>query len=674
MALTRSVVASGYAREIEELKTHFSESAIEVNMVLQKRLSELSMAAEACAQEQALLSAPTLLASNFSAPWRFDNATFNVFQMLSARHLATTGARTISWDWLVTAAQRPAYEAAASAAAATGTLDATLSARMALPITAALVPAAQLPAPAAARHLAVWDVAPSAGRALVQFDVLSNGSSPDRQAAVSKALAGATTPTDLLPFVYVSAAKTYAPATLVFAAGYAPAPTAGDAGATQLVGACAVGFEWAPLLEAALPAFANTITAVVTSPSGRQATIMLNGQSISAIQGDMHDDDFDSYALSYGTLIGGTAWGLTLYPSANMYNTYVSRTPEYGALAVVLSVTSFAALFAVYELLVRRRSAALIKELAVNLQEVTVLKAEVEQASEVGNRQKDEFVSMVSHEIRTPLNAVQGASTLLQETKPLSSEQKELLALLDAGTAHMVMIVEDILLHGGLMSGNFPVVLAPLTLVPSVLDPAITTLTLQPAMQNKLRSITLTRQVAADVPAMVMGDSTRLLQVLTNLLGNALKFTPSGGTVLLSVDVVREAPPMLSGSVPASGQWLRFRVADNGVGVPSDKLSRIFLPFTQADLSTMRTFGGTVRTRGNIACAASPGLTRSARGATGPRADHLQAHCGRDGWRAGSSERRGGQGHDAGVHHPAAACGGGHARRGQPAIVSQQQH
>jgi signal transduction histidine kinase len=120
--------------------------------------------------------------------------------------------------------------------------------------------------------------------------------------------------------------------------------------------------------------------------------------------------------------------------------------------------------------------------------------------------------------IRTPLNAVQGATTLLQDTSPLTDEQRELLALLDAGSAHVVLIVEDILLHGALNSGKFPVVQERLTLLSSVIEPAMITLALQPSMQDKLERITLTRTVAPDVPVAIMGDASRLLQVLINLL------------------------------------------------------------------------------------------------------------------------------------------------------------
>jgi signal transduction histidine kinase len=174
-------------------------------------------------------------------------------------------------------------------------------------------------------------------------------------------------------------------------------------------------------------------------------------------------------------------------------------------------------------------------------------------AEETSSRQKDQFVAMVSHEIRTPLNAVGGATALLADT-PLNSEQRELVALLEAGTAHVVLIIEvraaararrrgvrvryplltpllplqDILMHGALVSGAFSVAQERVELVRVVLDPAWRMATMQQSQRAKLATLHLTRAVAPDVPAVIVGDATRLTQVLTNVLSNAIKFTREG--------------------------------------------------------------------------------------------------------------------------------------------------
>jgi CheY-like chemotaxis protein len=114
----------------------------------------------------------------------------------------------------------------------------------------------------------------------------------------------------------------------------------------------------------------------------------------------------------------------------------------------------------------------------------------------------------------------------------------------------------------------------------------------QHRLRDKLATITFTRAVAPDVPECILGDSTRLLQVLSNLLSNASKFTPEGGAITLSVDIQRDAPAGLEPTEPPEA-WLRFRVQDTGIGLAKEKLQSVFLPFTQAEQSTVRVYGGT---------------------------------------------------------------------------------
>jgi len=242
-------------------------------------------------------------------------------------------------------------------------------------------------------------------------------------------------------------------------------------------------------------------------------------------------------------------------------------------------------------------------------------------AEEASSRQKDSFVAMVSHEIRTPLNAISGAAALLAATS-LDTEQRELVTLLETGTAHVVLIVEDILIAGALASGAFAVARERLQLRTAVLDPAWRMIQMQRSQQEKLRSLRLTRTVAPDVPQEVVGDSTRLTQVLTNTLSNScvtlkwpswpvfcvltsarrpiclfrLKFTQAGGAITLAVDTTDEPPASWKPSSPDAEQparWLRFRVIDSGIGLCAENLERIFQPFVQAEQSTVRQYGGT---------------------------------------------------------------------------------
>jgi signal transduction histidine kinase len=218
---------------------------------------------------------------------------------------------------------------------------------------------------------------------------------------------------------------------------------------------------------------------------------------------------------------------------------------------------------------------------------------------------------MVSHEVRTPLNAVAGASALLAGTA-LDGEQRELVALLEAGTAHVVLIIEDILLHNALASGSFPVKREPLALAGGVLDPAWRMVAMQRAARAKVATLRVARTVDLGVPARVVGDATRLTQVLTNLLGNSVKFTPEGGAIALHVSVVAEAPGAAAAPEMAPTQrWLRFQVRDTGIGLTAGAraragnipfrrswracagdIERVFLPFVQAQQTTVRQYGG----------------------------------------------------------------------------------
>jgi signal transduction histidine kinase/CheY-like chemotaxis protein len=219
----------------------------------------------------------------------------------------------------------------------------------------------------------------------------------------------------------------------------------------------------------------------------------------------------------------------------------------------------------------------LLKRLLAEREETLRSLEEAKETADSANLAKDDFLATMSHEIRTPLNALIGLTEIMQAS-PRDAEQARMLATMQSSGAQLMQLINDVLDFSRLQSSRIELDPGPVELAP-FLDRTLAMIGGLPGASK----LAIATQLAPDLPPRIVVAEARLAQILINLLGNAVKFTPAGRVDLL----------VSRGTDGPSGPTIRFEVRDTGIGIPREFVGQVFEPFRQARAQRLRPHAGT---------------------------------------------------------------------------------